>query len=186
MIRILATSLLSLSLIASEAFATSEDDLIYIDGLAYKKFTDKPFTGVVDEGQHRGTIKNGIFEGLWIGYWSNGRVEFTGAYKNGTREGPWTHLHRNGQISEKGAFKDGLRQGPWVGYWSNGRVEFKGAHKNGTREGPWVRYNIIGRIWLKGAFKNGQREGPWLWYNEDGTKDENLSGTYRNDKKVSD
>ena len=138
MIRILATSLLSLSLIASEAFATSEDDLIYIDGLAYKKFTDKPFTGVVDEGQHRGTIKNGIFEGLWIGY------------------------------------------------WSNGRVEFKGAHKNGTREGPWVRYNIIGRIWLKGAFKNGQREGPWLWYNEDGTKDENLSGTYRNDKKVSD
>jgi hypothetical protein len=44
MIRILATALLALSLTASGAFATSEDDLIYTDGLAYKKFTDVPFT----------------------------------------------------------------------------------------------------------------------------------------------
>jgi hypothetical protein len=51
MIRILATALLALSLAASAAFATSEDDLIYTDGLAYKKFTDVPFTGEVDEGQ---------------------------------------------------------------------------------------------------------------------------------------
>ena len=114
MIRILATALLALSLTASGAFATSEDDLIYTDGLAYKKFTDVPFTGEVDEGQHRGAIKNGS------------------------------------------------RAGPWVGYWSNGRVEFKGA------------------------FKNGQREGPCLWYNENDTKDENLSGIYRNYVKVFD
>jgi hypothetical protein len=138
MIRILATALLVLCLTASGAFATSEDDLIYIDGLAYKKFTDVPFTGEVDEGEHRGAIKNGIFEG------------------------------------------------PWVGYWPNGRVEFKGTFKNGQREGPWVRFSIIGQLWLKGAFKNGKPEGPWLWYNEDGATDEDLSGTYRNDVKVSD
>jgi antitoxin component YwqK of YwqJK toxin-antitoxin module len=138
MIRILATALLVLCLTAWGAFATSEDDLIYIDGLAYKKFTDVVFTGEVDEGEHRGAIKNGIFEG------------------------------------------------PWVGYWPNGRVEFKGTFKNGQREGPWVRCSIIGQLWLKGAFKNGKPEGPWLWYNEDGTTDEDLSGTYRNDVKVSD
>jgi hypothetical protein len=60
-IRIVATPLLALILTASGAFAISEDDLIYTDGLAYKKFADVPLNGVVDEGQHRGTIKNGIF-----------------------------------------------------------------------------------------------------------------------------
>jgi hypothetical protein len=70
-----------------------------------------------------------------------------------------------GEVDEgqhRGAIKNGSRAGPWVGYWSNGRVEFKGA------------------------FKNGQREGPCLWYNENDTKDENLSGIYRNYVKVFD
>jgi antitoxin component YwqK of YwqJK toxin-antitoxin module len=186
MIRILATALLVLCLTASGSFATSEGDLIYIDGLAYKKCSDVVFTGEVDEGEHRGAIKNGIFEGLWFGYWPNGRVEFMGEYKNGTREGPWANYYDDGQLSYKGAFKKGTREGLWVGYWSNGRVEFKGTFKNGQREGPWVRYSIIGQLWLRGAFENGKHEGPWLWYNEDGTTDEDLSGTYRNDVKVSD
>ena len=51
MIRIIAAALFALSLTASGALATSEDDLIYADGLAYKKFMDAPFTGEVDEGQ---------------------------------------------------------------------------------------------------------------------------------------
>jgi hypothetical protein len=83
MIRILATALLALSLTASGAFATSYDEVVWTDGLAYKKFTDVPFTGEVDEGLRRGEIKNGKVEGLWVGYYSNGRVEFKGAHKNG-------------------------------------------------------------------------------------------------------
>ena len=42
MIRILATALLALILTASGAFATSLDDLVWTDGLAYKKFTVEP------------------------------------------------------------------------------------------------------------------------------------------------
>ena len=53
MIRILATALLALCLTASGAFATSWDDLILVDGLYHKKFTDVPFTGEVDEGLAR-------------------------------------------------------------------------------------------------------------------------------------
>jgi hypothetical protein len=67
MIRILATALLALSLTASGAFATSLDDLVKTTGLYYKKFTDVPFTGVVDEGLRRGAIKNGKQEGLGSG-----------------------------------------------------------------------------------------------------------------------
>jgi hypothetical protein len=49
MIRILATALLALCLTASGAFATSMDDLVLVGDVFYKKFTDVPFTGEVDE-----------------------------------------------------------------------------------------------------------------------------------------
>ena len=49
MLRILATALLALCLTASAAFATSMDDLVLFGDVFYKKFTDVPFTGEVDE-----------------------------------------------------------------------------------------------------------------------------------------
>jgi len=79
MIRILATDLLDLSLTAQGVFETSLDDLVKTTGLYYKKFTDVPFTGVVDEGLRRGAIKNGKQEGPWVGYWSNGQLMYKGA-----------------------------------------------------------------------------------------------------------
>ena len=138
MIRILATALIALSLTASGAFATSLVELVERDAIFYKKFTDEPFTGKLDEGA------------LW------------GVLKNGKREGPWLMDYANGQLSWKGAFKSGKREGPWVAYWANGQLRFKGAYKSGEREGPWVGFN------------------------SDGSKDKVLSGTYRNDLKVSD
>ena len=38
---------------------TSMDDLVVRDGLTYKKFTDVPFTGEIDEGLEQGDYKNG-------------------------------------------------------------------------------------------------------------------------------
>jgi len=162
MIRTLATALLALCLTSSGVFALSLDQLVMRGGVAYKKFTDEPFTGTVDEELGRGTFKNGKFEGPWIMYWGNGQLRSKGAYKNGKREGPWVTDYVNGQLSWKGVFKSGKREGPWVAYWANGQLRFKGAYKNGEREGPWVGYN------------------------SDGTKDQARSGTYRNDLKVSD
>jgi hypothetical protein len=109
MIRILATTLLTLSLTASGAFATSQDDLTKTDGLWHKKFTDVPFTGKVDEGTARGEIKNGIFEGPWVGYWPNGRVEFKGTFKNGLFEGPWVWYSEDGTKWEplSGTYRNG-------------------------------------------------------------------------------
>jgi hypothetical protein len=56
MIRILATALLVLGLTASGAFATSIYDLAKAGGLYYKKFSDVPFTGELDEGLARGAV----------------------------------------------------------------------------------------------------------------------------------
>ena len=99
MIRILATALLALCLTASGAFATSIDELVIVDGLWYERFTDVPFTGEVDEGRHRGTIKNGTRVGPWVAYWENGRLRYKGTYKNDRKEGPWLWYNEDGTKS---------------------------------------------------------------------------------------
>ena len=138
MIRIFTTTLLALILTSSVTFATSMGYLVKTGSLYYEMFAVVPFTGEVDEGVYRGTIKNGYREGLWVMYYGEGQI------------------------------------------WS------EGAYKNGSREGPWVMYYPSGQLATKGAHNNGVREGPWVWYREDGTKNEDLSGIYRNDLKVSD
>ena len=135
MISILPTALLVLSITASGAFATSFGDLVERDGLYYKKFTDEPFTGSLDEGESWGVLKNG------------------------KREGPWVTDYVNGQLSWKGVFKSGKREGPWVAYWANGQLRFKGAYKNGEREGPWIAYFDDGTKWegLSGTYRDGKK-----------------------------
>ena len=162
MIRILVNALFALCLTMSGAFATSLVELVERDGIFYKKFTDVPFTGRVDQGLSRGGLKNGEREGPWVIYYENGRIWYKGVYKKGKQEGPWLWYHNNGQL------------------WS------EGAYKNGKFEGPWVAYYDDGQLWSKGAYKNGKFEGPWVAYREDGTKVEVSSGIYRNDVKVAD
>ena len=41
------------------------EELVLLDGLFYKKFTDTPFTGKVIGGQKQGSIKDGKKEGKW-------------------------------------------------------------------------------------------------------------------------
>jgi hypothetical protein len=37
---------------------------------------------------------------------------------------------------------------------------------------------------IQGSFKDGEKDGPWVSYNEDGTVDEENTGTFRNGRKV--
>lgn len=133
MIRTLATTLLALCLTTSGTFALSIDELVYTDGLYYKKFTDVPFTGELDKGWARGAIKNGKRDGLWVGYWDNGRVVFKGAFKDGRQKGPWVEYYESGQLRFKGAWKNDKRHGPWVYYYENGAKNeaLTGTYRNG-------------------------------------------------------
>jgi hypothetical protein len=111
MIRILAIALLALCLTSSGSFALSLDQLVMRGGVAYKKFTDEPFTGKVDEELGRGAFKNGKFEGPWIMYWGNGQLRSKGAYKNGKREGPWVRYTKEGTKLKplSGTFRNGKK-----------------------------------------------------------------------------
>ena len=56
-------------------------ELVEVDGLFFKKFTDTPFTGKVIGGEEQGLIKDGKKEGSWVEYYENGLIHWKGNYK---------------------------------------------------------------------------------------------------------
>jgi len=118
-------------LTSSVGWSLEYKDLVYLDGLYYKKFTDVPFTGDIT-GKKKGSFKNGKKDGSWISYHENGQLEFEGNYKNDKKEGSW------------------------VRYWDDGQLKFKGDYKNGRREGYWIVFSYDGQLWSKGKYKDGQ------------------------------
>ena len=73
-------------------------------------FNNSPFTGIrisywesdkdYEKGKSQMTIKDGLPNGLYQSWFSNGRLEFMGEYINGlNRNGVWKWYHENGQIA---------------------------------------------------------------------------------------
>jgi hypothetical protein len=108
------------------------------------------------------------------------------------RDGLWyerfTNVPFTGEVmgQGQGQIKDGKQEGPWVWYDPNGQLLAEGDYKDGKEDGPWVWYWDNGQLLGEGDYKDGKEDGPWVSYNEDGTKNDEVSGTYRNGVKVSD
>jgi len=126
--------ILLLSLLSTSCWGVDSDDLVVRDGLYYKKFSDTPFTGKVS-GQAQGSFKNGVMDGEWFFYWSNG------------------------QLQEKGSFKNAKKEGEWVSYWDTGQIKDKSNWKNNKREGERVNTNADGTVFhpYTGTYKNGKK-----------------------------
>ncbi|MEK9669684.1 MAG: hypothetical protein VW421_01625 [Gammaproteobacteria bacterium] len=122
--------------ISAASLAESMGDLVKRDGLYYKKFTDVPFTGKIDEQSHKGSMKNG------------------------NRVGGWVEYRDNGQLRAKGFYNDnGQYEGLWEWYWENGQLMEKGEYRNGKKEGYWETYNRDGSVskYGTGTYKNGEK-----------------------------
>ena len=150
-------TILFLSLLSSPSWSENMYDLVKRDGLYYKKFSDVPFSGKISGYNKKGAIVNGVREGAWVDYWSNGQLWSKGNYKNGKQDGAWFIFYNNGQLRIKENYKNGKLDGAWVAYYSNGQLRFKGNYKNGESEGAWVGFEEDGRVkeFMTGTFKNG-------------------------------
>ena len=137
--------ILFLSLFCSPSWGETMDDLVYRDGLYYKKFTDIPFTGETT-GKGEGSFKDGKRVGKWVFYFDNGQLMMKGEYKDGKRVGKWINYFDNGQLRQKSEYKDGKAVGEWIHYWDNGQLWYKGVYKDGKKVGKWVYYKYHGTI----------------------------------------
>jgi antitoxin component YwqK of YwqJK toxin-antitoxin module len=67
---------------------------------------------------------NGLKEGYWEDYYTNGNLMYKGHYKNGFLDGYWEwYYYSNGNLNYKGHYKNGIRDGYWELYYSNGNLE---------------------------------------------------------------
>jgi hypothetical protein len=130
----LAPIILLTFLFLSSAFGETMEDLVKGEGLYYKEFIERPFTGKV-----------------------TGRSQ--GWFRRSKKDGPWVKFGDNEQVQFKGNHKNGIRKGPWVGYWNNRQLWFKGTYKDGKEIGPWVVYNEGGTVWdeFTGTYKYGDK-----------------------------
>ena len=102
---------MSLTGCGDDVSSISSDDLVYRDGVYYKKFSEVPFSGKVT-GLYKGLIKNGKKEGAWISYYSNGQLESKGNYENGKKEGAWISYYWSSgdvHVGGTGTFKNGVK-----------------------------------------------------------------------------
>ena len=103
--------LVLMSLVSFPSWGLTLDDLVERGGVFYKKFTDIPFTGELDEKTIRGSFKDGREEGSWVMYWDNGKLMSKGEYKNGRQEGLWKHFKKDGSVwkDHTGTYKNGVK-----------------------------------------------------------------------------
>ena len=98
-------------LTSSVGWSLTIKDLVVREGLYYKKFSDVPFSGKISGYNKKGAIVNGVHEGAWVHYWSNGQLYSKGNWKNGKEEGAWVYYGKEGTLNKKisGIYKNGVK-----------------------------------------------------------------------------
>ena len=81
-------------------------DLVFRQGLFYKKFSNVPFTGEID-GYEDGKIIKGLKEGEWLYYDEDGQLESKRNYKKGIKDGVWVYYSADGELWKTIVYKDG-------------------------------------------------------------------------------
>ena len=109
------------------------NSLLDVNGI--KVFLGKPYSGqcLMYDGDLKtklGLVSylDGVAEGVNIGYYSNGEVEYIGYKINGEINGNYIKFHVNGEIAIKGQFKDGLYVGTFKFYNENGKLTEKNKY----------------------------------------------------------
>tara|TARA_B100000963_G_scaffold320406_1_gene302937 strand:+ start:183 stop:746 length:564 start_codon:yes stop_codon:yes gene_type:complete len=159
-------------------------DLIWNNGLYYKKDSKIPFDGIIT-GEINGSFSNGKKHGKWTRFYNNGGLFSISNYNLGLKNGDWITFSKNGQYIEKGRYKNNLEDGTWLRFFENGTINYIGNFMNGKKTGFWQGYYYNGQLEYKGSFKNGKKDGFWVYYSSNGTKSDEFSGIYEDGNKIS-
>jgi len=142
------------------------------------------FSGEVDSLNNK--------NGLWIYYYSNGKVKKKGGYKNNQKNGPWEFYYDNNDIEQKGSYENGKPVGVWTWWYKNKKERRKEEYIKGKINGLVLEYDTSGTTITEGNYINGIREGEWKYqYNDfqeqgiyaDGMKTGEWKAFYNNGNK---
>jgi antitoxin component YwqK of YwqJK toxin-antitoxin module len=76
-------------------------------------------------------FSEGLLHGLYVNYFSSGRVKDSGYYKYGLREGDWMECTNDGSVTAKGFYLQGAKKGAWKYYRAKQLVLLKEYDRSG-------------------------------------------------------
>ncbi|MEY5063307.1 MAG: hypothetical protein RLZZ112_1271 [Verrucomicrobiota bacterium] len=139
-----------------------------------------------------GLIRNGLPEGDWQFYSSDGKLtaetrmqagRMTGpqilfnpdgrqrafnTLVEGRRQGPSTLFHPDGSVSDNLNYLGDQLEGPAQGWWPDGAPRYAANWKDGKLEGPSIEYFPSGAKRAEAFYVSGKKDGPARTWEEKG------------------
>ena len=116
------------------------------DGKIFVKTNRKPLTGMVKFKKDREFYRNGIAEGKWLSFYSNGRIKSIENWRSGELNGKYVLYSQEGHKTFQTYYLKGKDHGVFELYHENGRPHIIGKFNNGQAIGIWNYYNENGRL----------------------------------------
>lgn len=124
--------------------------------------------GIIDD--------EGVKDGPWKEYYTNGTLKSEGVYRNGKRTGKWRFYHTNGALEQEGNYNNqGNSEGQWKWYYDDGLILREENFVNGKPEGIFTEFDEKGNVIIQGEYFDGLEEGFWTYRHGDHREE----GTYR-------
>ncbi len=101
--------------------------------------------------------KKGVLNGKSISYYPKTlQPAQIVIYKNGVKEGDFKKFFSDGKLMTKGIYKNDTLEGEFILYYDNGKTELKGWYKAGMETGKWQYYDESGKSITKDEYKRGK------------------------------
>jgi len=130
----------------------------------------QPYTGHCIQFYEDSTLmmesnfKDGLLDGAFKMYRTNGNLERTVEWGNGVKNGRETFYYNNGNKELEGSLADGLKEKKWVSYHTSGGLKTIVNYSNGKRHDSCYAFFESGNMKSRGYFNQGQRQGRWISY----------------------
>ncbi|MDR0437601.1 MAG: hypothetical protein LBH22_04780 [Bacteroidales bacterium] len=122
-------------------------------------------TGELEQVGH--FSNNGEYDGEWTWYHPNGQLHIIQTYMNGLADGRFSEFSSNGEPIAEGDYIEGERHGNW--FINTGFERSEGRYKNGERHGKWKNFSLKDKkLTFEGSYVDGLPNGKHVYYKENG------------------
>ncbi|MEG0136270.1 MAG: toxin-antitoxin system YwqK family antitoxin [Cetobacterium sp.] len=130
----------------SELVQVDYSKILNKNGKIFVKNLESPLTGMVKYKKDREFYKNGIPEGKWLSFYSNGKIKSIENWKNGELNGKYILYSEDGYKTFQTYYLKGKDHGLFKLYHDNGKLHIVGNFYNGQAIGIWNYYNERGNL----------------------------------------
>lgn len=123
---------------------------------------DAVWRGLREEGSYR----DGVRDGAWRAWRSDGSLRWVGNYREGLRDGLWETYGLLGHLETELQYEAGSRHGDWRAYGESGALVEEGQYDQNHASGRWTVYYSSGQVKERGRYVHGLREGVWEFYDD--------------------